>query len=197
MCCTEREKFAVPVRALGPRAVLALPDDVDFGVAPVKSTRSKTLIVQNVGTCIANFRLRCTPPVFVASPAEGIVETGQTIMLELAFTPDRADAYHGEMVVEYVGQTGGGSGAEAKDRDEVSVALQGVAENVEVFLSAPTVALEPAYISLSSQKTIKVHNRSDIPVEFTWKQFGTVEEEEQERARLHADLEKMQSLEEE
>ena len=43
----------------------------------------------------------------------------------------------------------------------------------------------------------QVHNRSDIPVVFTWKQFGTVDEEEAERARLHADLEKMQSLEEE
>ena len=142
VCCTEREKFVVPVRALGPRAVLALPDDVDFGVSPVKSTRSKSLIVQNVGTCIANFRLKCTPPVFVASPAEGIVEVGQTVssrahgrerplarrdasvvssqvMLELAFTPDRADAYAGEMVVEYVGQSGGGSGGE-RERDEAS-----------------------------------------------------------------------------
>jgi hypothetical protein len=118
VCCTEREKFVVPVRALGPRAVLALPDDVDFGVSPVKSTRSKSLIVQNVGTCIANFRLKCSPSVFVASPAEGIVEVGQTVMLELAFTPDRADAYNGEMVVEYVGQPGGGSGGE-RERDEV------------------------------------------------------------------------------
>ena len=125
VCCTEREKFVVPVRALGPRAVLALPDDVDFGVTPVKSTRSKSLIVQNVGTCIANFRLKCTHA-FTASPSEGIVEVGQTVMLELAFTPERADAYAGEMVVEYVGQTG------ADERDEVAVALTGVAENVEV-----------------------------------------------------------------
>ena len=30
---------------------------------------------------------------------------------------------------------------------------------------------------------------------FTWKQFGTTQEEEMERARLHADLDSMQALE--
>ena len=57
------------------------------------------------------------------------------------------------------------------------VSLKGTAENVEVFLSAPSVNLEPAYISLSSQKTVKVCNKSEIPVRFDWRAFRTSEEE--------------------
>lgn len=48
--CTEREKFVVPVQAIGLRAVLHLPDSVDFGICPVKSTATKNIIAQNVGT---------------------------------------------------------------------------------------------------------------------------------------------------
>ena len=36
MCVTEREKFVVPVRAVGARALLDFPDEVNFSAAPVK-----------------------------------------------------------------------------------------------------------------------------------------------------------------
>ena len=59
-----------------------MPDSVDFGICPVKSKNVKTVITQNVGTAIAKFTLSCTNPMFSASPVEGIVEVGQTIMVE-------------------------------------------------------------------------------------------------------------------
>ena len=39
ICITEREKFLVPVRAIGARAVLDFPDEVNFGTCPVKVKR--------------------------------------------------------------------------------------------------------------------------------------------------------------
>lgn len=36
MCVTEREKFVVPVRAIGARALLDFPDKVNFPTSPVK-----------------------------------------------------------------------------------------------------------------------------------------------------------------
>ena len=36
MCVTEREKFIIPVRAIGARALLDFPDEVNFSSAPVK-----------------------------------------------------------------------------------------------------------------------------------------------------------------
>jgi hydrocephalus-inducing protein len=183
VCVTEREKFIVPVHALGHRAVLNLPDQVDFGVCPVKSTNTRSIIAQNVGSSQARFTLSCTKSVFTASPAEGIVEVGQTIMVEIQFTPSHSEEYQGDLVVSY------------DDGEQVYMALAGVSENVDVSLSSPTVALDAAYISLSSQRTIKVYNASEIPVRFTWKQFLTTNDEEDERARLFGELEAMQELE--
>lgn len=41
ICFTEREKFIIPVRALGPRGWLDFPDEVFFEEAPVKSESIK------------------------------------------------------------------------------------------------------------------------------------------------------------
>ena len=49
ICMTEREKFLVPVQAIGARAILDFPDDVNFGVCAVKHSASKVLYVRNIG----------------------------------------------------------------------------------------------------------------------------------------------------
>ena len=36
VCMTEREKFLVPIKAIGARAILDFPDDVNFASCPVK-----------------------------------------------------------------------------------------------------------------------------------------------------------------
>ena len=36
ICITEREKFLVPVKAIGARAILDFPDEINFGTCPVK-----------------------------------------------------------------------------------------------------------------------------------------------------------------
>ena len=57
MCITEREKFIVPVTAIGARAMLDFPDTVNFGICPVKHMSTKTLLVRNVGEKEAKFTL--------------------------------------------------------------------------------------------------------------------------------------------
>lgn len=57
VCITEREKFVIPVRAVGPRAVLDFPDVVDFHHGLVKHSNSKTLLIRNVGTRDGKFQL--------------------------------------------------------------------------------------------------------------------------------------------
>ncbi|EGB10058.1 hypothetical protein AURANDRAFT_62593 [Aureococcus anophagefferens] len=187
VCCTEREKFIVPVRAFGLRAALSLPEEVDFGTAAVKSTKQRSLLVQNIGACTAVFKLSCdTPEIFQASPSESITQVGQMATLELSFTPQKVEPYSGTLLVEFLGD----------ETRVVTVALKGIAEDVDVHLSANSVALEPAYVSLSSQTTFRIRNASEIPVLFSWKQFSNMAEQEAERSRLHSDLERMQQLEE-
>jgi hydrocephalus-inducing protein len=56
-CVTEREKFVIPVRAIGPRAMLDFPDEINFPASPVKHASSKVLFVRNVGKKDAKFML--------------------------------------------------------------------------------------------------------------------------------------------
>lgn len=56
-CITEREKFLVPVRAIGSRAILDFPDEVRFQDCPVKYLTSKVLLVRNIGNLEAKFSL--------------------------------------------------------------------------------------------------------------------------------------------
>jgi len=48
----------------------------------------------------------------------------------------------------------------------------------------------------ATQKTVKVCNKSEIPVRFEWKAFATPEMEEEERSSLLSELNAMQELEE-
>ena len=36
ICITEREKFLIPVKGIGARAILDFPDEISFGTCPVK-----------------------------------------------------------------------------------------------------------------------------------------------------------------
>ena len=57
VCITEREKYVVPVRAIGSRAILDFPDEVNFPVNAVKNSIIKTLLVRNIGNREARFSL--------------------------------------------------------------------------------------------------------------------------------------------
>ena len=57
MCITEREKFVVPIRAVGARAVLDFPDEIVFAAGPVKHTQSRVLLVRNIGNADAKFNI--------------------------------------------------------------------------------------------------------------------------------------------
>lgn len=46
---TEREKFIVPILAIGKRAMIDFPDVLDFGPCPVKFLTEKPVIIRNLG----------------------------------------------------------------------------------------------------------------------------------------------------
>ncbi|KAJ8406634.1 hypothetical protein AAFF_G00302080 [Aldrovandia affinis] len=57
ICVTERERFEVPIRAIGARAILDFPDHLHFPLNPVKCPAQKTLLVRNIGNSEAKFQL--------------------------------------------------------------------------------------------------------------------------------------------
>ncbi len=146
VCSTEREKFLVPIRAIGNRPRVTFPDELHFGTVPVKSTCSKMMFVQNIGLSTAKFTMRTHDSIFSCHGEENIMEPGTSTMVEVNFTPSAARAFEGDVEVEFF------KGARC------FIKMFGSGENVDVSLSTPSLSVEPCYISLSSQKTLRIIN---------------------------------------
>ncbi|RHY53725.1 hypothetical protein DYB38_002829 [Aphanomyces astaci] len=182
VCCTEREKFVVPIRARGTFAALSIPDEIEFGSCPVKIKCSKVMTVHNIGTKGAKFVFTTTPP-FAILPQTVFLDIGAAIQMEIEFNPQHTREREGELEIR-------------DDSGRASyVKLTGDVTNLEVYLSHPMVEPSPAYISLSSRKRIKICNGSDYPVEFSWKAYAGQKNEQSERDRLLGELHRMELAE--
>ena len=159
MCVTEREKFAVGVSARGPRPCFDFPDGVDFGLQPVRARAEEAFLLRNSGLCEGRFSLEVMPP-FAVTPCDGRLGAGQSVQLLFSFDPELAGEYSEELAISY--DTG----------ERCYARLEGAAAEVDVTLERSLQILDPCYISLISQRTLKLHNRSDIRVSFDWKKLA-------------------------
>ncbi|KAJ3226665.1 hypothetical protein HK099_004409 [Clydaea vesicula] len=177
VCITDREKFLVPIKAIGARAVLDFPDEVSYTDCPVRYTTSKTLLVRNIGNKAAKYTLNVSPP-FYPSPPNAYLENSDIMQVDIEFRPINTGSYTSEMILEY--DTG----------EKNKIKLVGTAEDANIRLEMHTLRLSNTYITLTSTKTIKIHNRSDIMAKFEWKMFANDMEENQHRRQLQLELEK-------
>ena len=80
------------------------------------------------------------------------------MQLLFSFDPDARGEYAEELAISY------------DSGEQCFAQLQGAAAEVDVALERSLQILDPCYISLISQKTLRLYNRSDIRVQFEWKQ---------------------------
>ncbi|EDL92535.1 rCG51388, partial [Rattus norvegicus] len=174
-CITEREKFIVPVKARGARAILDFPDELNFSTCPVKYSTQKVLLVRNIGNKDSMFHLKTRSP-YSVEPTGGILNVGESMQLEVNFEPQTVGNHSGKLIVIY--DTG----------EMVFVCLYGAAIDVNIRLDKNSLIMERTYISLSNQRSITIHNRTNIIAHFQWKVFATQEEEDKEKHRVCDDL---------
>ncbi|XP_074708607.1 hydrocephalus-inducing protein homolog [Strix uralensis] len=93
-CITEREKFIVPIRAIGARAILDFPDQLNFSVCPVKYSSQKTLLVRNVGNREARYRISTESP-FSVDPSIGTLGIGDAMQVTVEFHPLKTGDHSG------------------------------------------------------------------------------------------------------
>lgn len=184
ICVTEREKFIVPVRATGNRPRVDFPDEIEFGACPIKSQTRKTFVVENTGSSSANFTLRSNHSSIICPEEPMNIEPDGSKLIEILFAPSSVDNVVAEIEVAF------------SKSASCFIKVTGCGKNVDVSLSTPGLTLDPAYLTLVSQKIFKVKNHSNIPINFSWKSFSTVSEENTERQRLHSELYRMQDIEE-
>ncbi|XP_068943597.1 hydrocephalus-inducing protein homolog [Petaurus breviceps papuanus] len=178
-CVTEREKFIVPIKARGARAILDFPDELNFGICPVKHSTQKILLVRNIGNREAVFHIKIRSP-FSAEPCVGTVSVKDTMQMTVDFEPLVLGDHSEKLIVNY--DTG----------EKVCVSLYGAGADMNIRLDKNSLTIEKTYISLSNQRNIIIHNRSNIIAHFQWKVYATQEEEDKEKARLCDHLNKEQ-----
>uniref|UniRef100_A0A452UUD3 Uncharacterized protein n=1 Tax=Ursus maritimus TaxID=29073 RepID=A0A452UUD3_URSMA len=176
-CITEREKFIVPIKARGARAILDFPDKLDFSTCPVKYSTQKILLVRNIGNKDAVFHIETHRP-FSVEPSAGTLNVGESMQLEVEFEPQTVGSHSKRLIVHY--DTG----------EKVFLSLYGAAIDMNIRLDRNSLIVEKTYISLANQRTVTIHNRSNIIAHFQWKIFATQEEEDGEKYRVCDDLSK-------
>ncbi|CAM9152901.1 unnamed protein product [Bubo scandiacus] len=170
-CITEREKFIVPIRAIGARAVLDFPDQLNFSVCPVKYSSQKTLLVRNIGNREARYRISTESP-FSVDPSIGTLGIGDAMQVTVEFHPLKTGDHSSSLVVHY--DTG----------EDIHTSLYGAAVDVNIRLARSSLTVEKTYLTLSNHRSVVIHNRSEIIVHFQWKAFVTQEEEDYQKLRL-------------
>uniref|UniRef100_A0A4W3HWI9 Hydrocephalus-inducing protein-like n=1 Tax=Callorhinchus milii TaxID=7868 RepID=A0A4W3HWI9_CALMI len=170
LCITEREKFLVPVRAIGARAILDFPDHLHFSSCPVKYTSHRVLLVRNIGKRTATFILQTHSPFFV-DPSSGKLDVLESVQVTIEFIPQRIGDHKEDLIIHL--NTG----------EDIYVSLYGAATDINVRLDKNSLLIEKTYVSLANQRTVSICNRSEVVVHFQWKQFATREEEEQQKLR--------------
>lgn len=175
---TEREKFVIPIKCIGSRAILDFPDEINFSMnqtCAVKHLNSKCLLIRNIGNRDAKFSLKVEKP-FSVSPDHGILPVGENMQVTVDFKPMKCGEFKNELVINY------------DSSEAVYVGLYGTAQDFNVRLDKNSLRIEDTYITMNNQRTVTIHNRSDIILHYEWKKFATMEEEEQQKLKEMASL---------
>uniref|UniRef100_H0ZHH6 HYDIN/VesB/CFA65-like Ig-like domain-containing protein n=1 Tax=Taeniopygia guttata TaxID=59729 RepID=H0ZHH6_TAEGU len=172
VCTTARERIVVPIQAIGARAILDFPDQLDFPACPVKYSSQKTLLVRNVSNQAARYQLSTQSP-FSVVPTTGILGAGDSMQVTVRFHPLKTGAHSGSLVV--CCNTG---------EESIHTNLHGQAVDLNIALSTNSVDVDKTFIGMSNHTTVLIENRSNITAHFQWKAFPTEEYENEEKRRL-------------
>lgn len=178
---TEREKYTVPITAVGRRPALDFPNDLDFGTAPLKFDVSKSILVTNVGGKHASFEFSTSAP-FSVYPKQGSLSAGHSLQCTLGFKPGSVGVHTNELKILY-------------DYGEAVYAkLNGFGIETDVYVVHKVVDVLPTYVTKMSQRSFKIYNRSGSCVCFSVRDTETSEEESSATALKLLDLGKLYNV---
>jgi hydrocephalus-inducing protein len=171
---TERERFLVPLLAVGAAAALDLPDAITLPPAPAKQTSKHTLLVRNVGKAASAFQLATNSSCFAVAPAHMQLAPGEAAQLTLAFTPVAAGLHEAELEVQYGSSTHATFTLLQSSGHELDVGLtldcgQQLGTSFRSIHQQPQQGLQlpRTVMSKLSQRSFKIFNRSGISVSWT------------------------------
>jgi hypothetical protein len=177
ICCTEREKFVIPVKALGPRGWIDLPDVIEIEDAPVKSVCTKTILVRNMGDTECMFKIQSLSALFNVEPPTATLSVHESLQLHFTFAPENTVRQEGEFCISY------------SSGEVVYLKAYGTAQELPVRMDCRAILMDPTYVSLFSQKSFKIINRSEHTVSYNFKQFASTAEEQNAKHKFGGSME--------
>jgi hypothetical protein len=165
---TDRERFLVPVLAVGAAAVLDLPDSIDLPAAAAKKTSKHSFLVRNVGRAAGSFQLSTSSSCFAVKPSHGELAPGGALQLTVEFAPAAPGPHEGELEVLYDGSS----------RATFTV-LRGLGQQLDVGMSVGQQGLQlpKACMGKLSQRSFTMYNRSSSVVNWSIHQQPSAEVE--------------------
>lgn len=150
---TERERFILPVFAIGKHVQFDVPESIDCGTVVVRSVKSRNLILTNIGRREGTFRLTCDGP-FEVQPTKGRVQCRESIRCDITFKPKSVGDFKGALFVEY----------DHGKKD--SVVLHGKSFELDVQAMDRFISLAPTYLTQKTQHGFSISNNSATCVKF-------------------------------
>uniref|UniRef100_A0A3Q2ZZE8 HYDIN axonemal central pair apparatus protein n=1 Tax=Kryptolebias marmoratus TaxID=37003 RepID=A0A3Q2ZZE8_KRYMA len=167
VCVTQRERFEIPVRAVGPRAVLDFQDEICLPVCPVKASTEKTQLVRNIGKSKAKFKLHTQRP-FSVTPSSGTLDVGEILQVTVLFQPTTVGDHRQELRLHY--HTG----------EDVYISLCGTCKELKIQLETDFLMLKNTYINMTDTQTVSLTNESDVPLRYRWAVWRSQKQEDLE-----------------
>ena len=161
--------------------MLEFPDVLDFGNCPVKYMSEKPVLIRNIGEKATKWFLNM-PPGFEVDKKEGLLENGKAEQIVVKFYPHEFKPYKAEAILSY-------------DNLEAYVTIMGNAQDYQVYLSKNHITMDEAYISLQTQQTFQIVNKSKYKVDFQWRAFQTEKEETEKKNKLRSQLDQEEAEE--
>uniref|UniRef100_A0A665UR31 HYDIN/VesB/CFA65-like Ig-like domain-containing protein n=1 Tax=Echeneis naucrates TaxID=173247 RepID=A0A665UR31_ECHNA len=165
VCVTERERFEIPVHAIGPRAILDFRDELHLPLCLVKASAQRTQLVRNIGNRKAKFKLHTERP-FTVTPSSGTLDVGESMQVTVDFHPMTVGDHHQDLLLHY--HTG----------EDVHISLYGASEELNICLEPDSILLKKTYISLANAHTVSLTNSSQVPLQYCWSIWPSQEEED-------------------
>jgi len=100
---------------------------------------------------------------------------GQSEQLVFQFIPQESRVYKDEVILCY-------------DHLEAVIPIRGESHNDNVYLSKSHIHMDPTSITLYSHQYYTIVNKSQVPIEFSWRAFATEKEENEKKMRLNMQL---------
>lgn len=135
----------IPIYAIGPRPLIDIPDLISIPVGAVNIPSEKMIVVRNFGKLTA-YKFITKPPFFI-HPTEGVLTPYELVQLRVEFKSLHVGEATDHMVLSF------------DNGEDLYIDLVGGAQNIEVYLEKDSLTMCSTYITLSSERKLKIFNQ--------------------------------------